>query len=454
MKKTITTLAVLLVLAALAGGGLYLYKDRLPGLFPPAQPGPPAPAPAETPAPLELQPPVLSGETEAPSAPEGSPAPAGSPARAGSLATLVDTERTVKAKRASDLSWEDAQQQMPLNENDAVRTFDKSSATISFGPDDLLEVDQNSLVIIKPRPQGAGDSEISLALLSSDFLDGLASKPAPEQAKAIQAAASSRQVTIKALPEARRRGEKTRVAVRTLPDRSTSVAALSGSLKISGPKGGEVTLKEKMVTKITEAGVLTPRLLPSSPEPLFPADGAIYGFQRKAPRVELKWRAAERARSYRLIVATDAQFKRIFADEKVDTTSLPVRIQQPGTYYWRVRAQDAEGFAGPYSAVRSVRADYDDTPPALAILSPPEMFVAPAPSVEIKGKTEREARVKVNGQKAAVEADGTFTFPLALKEGVNLVTIEVIDAAGNSEYGKRLITYKGSKRATAAITGN
>jgi len=200
--------------------------------------------------------------------------------------------------------------------------------------------------------------------------------------------------------------------------------------------------------------VLQPRVLPGSPEPLFPADGATYGFQRKAPKVELKWRPADRGRSYRLVVATDPRFQRIFADEKVDGTSLPVQIRQPGTYYWRVRAQDADGFAGPYSAVRSVKADYDDTPPALAILSPPEMFVAPAPSVELKGKTERDARVKVNGQKVTVGPDGTFTFPLTLKEGVNLVTIEAIDTAGNSEYGKRLITYKGSKRATASMTGH
>jgi len=441
MKKTIKALAVLLVLAALAGGGFYVFKNGLPGFRPPPT-QPPVPVPAETPAPVDLQPPVLSGETEAP---QGGGA---------AMAQLVNMERTVKAKRASDLSWEDAKQQMPLYENDAVRTFDKSSATIAFGPDELLDVDQNALVIIKPRPQGAGESEISLALLSSDFLDGLASKPAPEQARAIQAAASSRQVTIKAIPGTRRPGEKTRVAVHTLPDKSTSVAALSGSLKITNPKGGEIVLKEKMVTKLTDAGILTPRLLPGTPEPVFPDDGATYGFQRKAPKVELKWRPADRARSYRAIVATDSQFKRIFADEKVDGTSLPVRIQQPGTYYWRVRAQDADGFAGPYSSVRSVRTDYDDTPPVLAILSPPEMFVAPAPSVEIKGKTERDAKVKVNGQKAAVAADGSFSFPLALKEGVNLVTIEAIDSAGNSEYGKRLITYKGSKRATASVTGN
>src|SRR2546426_1182598 len=139
MKKTITTFLVLLVLAVLAGGGYSIFKNRLPEFRPP----PPAPAPAETPAPIELAPPVLSGETET------------QPAGGSVMATLVNTERTVKAKRASDLAWEDAQRQMPLYENDAVRTFDKSSATISFGPDDLLEVDQNALVIIKPRPEGA-----------------------------------------------------------------------------------------------------------------------------------------------------------------------------------------------------------------------------------------------------------------------------------------------------------
>src|SRR6266540_2722965 len=103
MKKTITVLAVLLVLAALAGGGFYLIKDHLPGFQPP-QPPPTVPVPAASPAPAELPAPVLSGEPEAP---EGGGA---------TMATLVGIERTVKAKRASDLSWEDAQRPMPLYE--------------------------------------------------------------------------------------------------------------------------------------------------------------------------------------------------------------------------------------------------------------------------------------------------------------------------------------------------
>ena len=441
MKTTGRVLAVLLLLTALAAGGFYFTTGHLPAWPPPGPPTAPIPAPAEAPAPVELPAPVLTGEPEAPSAP------------AGAVATLVEMERTVKAKRASDLSWEDAKRQMPLYENDSVRTFEKSAATISFGPDDLLDVDQNALVIIKPRLKDAGGPEISLALLSSDFLDSLASKPAPERDKAIQAASAARQVTIRSVPGGGP-GVKTRIAVRTLPDRSTSVAVLIGSAKIVNPRGGEVVLKEKMVTRVTETGLLAPRLLPGNPEPIFPDDGATYGFARRAPRVELKWRPAERARSYRVVVSADRSFRSIFADERVDGTAFPVRVQQPGTYYWRVRAQDADGFAGPYSAVRSVKAVYDDTPPALAILSPPEMFVSPSPGVELKGRTERDARVRVNGQKAAVGPDGSFSFPLTLKEGVNLVTVEAIDAAGNSEYGKRLITYKGSKRATASMSGN
>ncbi|MBI1951414.1 MAG: hypothetical protein HYS34_08635, partial [Acidobacteria bacterium] len=428
-RKGTRFLLIVLVLAALAAGGIYLYRDVLPGLRPPGKA--PLPAPAVTPAPVELPPPVLTGEPE----------PRPSPAPAGAVATLVGIERSVKSRRASDLAWEDARQPMPLYEDDAVRTFDRSSATIAFGPDDLLEVDQNALVIIKPRPGGAGESEISLALLSSDFLDSLASKPAAEQAKAIRVAAARRQITIRPVPAAGGAGEKTRVALRTLPDQSTGVSALSGSLRIKGPRGGEVVLKEKMVTRVTDTGILAPRLLPGSPNPIFPDDGATYAFAKRMRQVELKWSPADRARAYRLVVATEPSFRRVFADEKVGGTSFRVRVQQPGTYYWRVRAQDGDGFAGPYSAVRSVKTVFDESPPPLSILSPPEMFVSPSPSVDLKGRTEREARVKVNGQKVKVGEDGTFVFPLALKEGVNLITVEAIDPAGNSEYGKRLITY-------------
>ncbi|MGH9797797.1 MAG: hypothetical protein ACRD5D_06525, partial [Candidatus Polarisedimenticolia bacterium] len=395
MKKVVTTLMLLLVVLAIGGGGFYVYHEFFRGAPPPA----PAPVQVETPQ-VELTPPVL---TDGPAAP------------AGAVATLVGVERSVKAKRSSELAWNDAETRMPLFENDAIRTGDKASAQIAFGENDLVDVDQNALVIIKARAGGAGSEEISLALLSGDLLDSLAGRPAPEQAEAIAKAAESRALTLRPAPGTPP-GQKTRIAVKTLPDRSTTVAAVSGSLQVRTVAGTEITLKEKMVTRIDPKGlVATPRLLPGVPPLVFPENGATYAFQRKVPRVDMRWKPVERAKRYRVVVATDPAFRRILADDRVDGTTLPIRNLQPGTIYWRVRAQDGDGFEGAYSEVRKVVAVHDDAPPKLVLLSPREMSVAPAAHVELKGETDRGARVKVNGQKIEVGPDGSFSTTLALK---------------------------------------
>jgi hypothetical protein len=445
MKKVIGVLALLVLLAALGAGGFYVSQGRLPWERPPAPAPQPVPAPAAPAPPAELPPPTLVGEQPPAAAPAGQ-----------QVATLAGFERTVKAKRASELAWDDAKPQMPLYDSDAVRTFDKASASIAFGPNDVVEVDQNSLVIIKPRSPQAQENEISLALLSADLLKSLEARPAAEQSAAIAAAAKERGVTIRPVAPPGGKPVPTRVALKVMPDRTTSVAAISGSLRVVGPKGNEVVLKEKQATRITAAGlVVQPRVLPSAPELVFPQDGATYPFLRKAPHVEMTWKPVAGAKGYRVVMSTDPGFKRVFADERAQAASLDVRSLQPGTYYWRVRAQDADGFEGPYSPVRTVRAVFDDTPPPLAITAPPEMYVSPGSQVTLKGKTESDARVKVNGSPAKVGPDGTFTFDVTLKEGVNLVTVEAVDPAGNAEYGKRLITYKGTKRTgTASVSGN
>jgi hypothetical protein len=435
MKRGIGIVALLLLLSALGAGGYYVFQNGLPWEAPPREiPTPPL----QTEAPLdELPVPQLAGD--APLSP------------GDAVATLVEFSRTVKSKRAYDLAWDEAQAQMPLFDNDAVRTFERASATLAFGADDLVEVDQNSLVIIKPRRSVEGEEEFALALLSPDFLEGLSSKSEQEQQQAIAAEAETKQVRIRKVPKSSGSSGKSRIALKRLPDKSTAVTSLSGTMKVVGPKGSEVILKEKMVTKIGPKGVVSkPRSLPGAPILASPKNGATYSFRSKAPRVEMSWKPVRNAKAYRVVVARDRGFKKVFADEKVLGTSFPIRNLQPGSYYWRVRAQDADGFVGSYSTVRSLRGIRDSRPPELSILFPPEMYVSPGERVQMKGKTDRGARIKVNGEVVRVSADGSFTHVLTLKEGVNLVTVEVSDSAGNFEYGKRVITYKGGKRTQAA----
>jgi hypothetical protein len=439
-------LVLLILLINLLSGGYVYY--RLWGPKRPPRPEPPgvtarAPqAPSEPTSAPALEP---APGAEAPPA----PVPEAAVAPATPVATLTDTQQTVKLKRAAESEWQDAGQNTPLFDNDAVRTFENARARITFGADDTLDIEQNTLLIISAPRQHAVSGEIALSVLPGEVADQVAARPAPERNQALESESAGRQVTLRPVRPQGGKEQKTRVSVRALPDQSAGVEAVSGQAEIVDPKGKTVTLKEKMVTHVAPGGaVSSPRLPLAAPELLAPGDGASFTFQAKVPRVELRWKAVERASEYRLVVARDERFRTVFADERVrGNTSFTIGNLPAGTYHWRVCALDAEGFTGRYSAARSMHAVYDDLPPTLTILSPPDMSVVPQPNVDLKGRTEPGARLKVNGQKVAVAKDGSFTLAVALKEGVNLFTVEATDPAGNTAYGKRVLTYKGGKRA-------
>ena len=451
MKKSTKWVVLILILLLNAASGVYIYQRMREGKKPvPAappkqaavQPSEPVPAPEAAVEPVP--PPVTAEPAPEPTGVEGVP-----------LAVLVGGANEVKVRISGSEEWQAAQLKMPLYQNDAVRTYENATAQIAFGEQGSLEVGQNTLLIIKPLRREALGKEIAVAPVPGEIADRIASAPPAERAGALEAEAAKRQVTIRPVPGQGKTAGKTRAMVRALPDQSTSVEAVTGTLEVARPQGAGVTVKEKMVTRVDDKGALAaPRLPLTSPALLSPKDGAAYAFQSKIPRVEMTWKQVERATDYRILVASDASFKSIFADEKVKGTSLTLTNLPPGTYYWRVSARDSEGFTGAYSASRSLKAVYDDSPPQLSILSPRDMFVSPTPAVDLKGKTESAVRVKVNGEKVSVAQDGSFTHTLTLKEGVNMVTIEAIDPAGNLAYGRRVLTYRGGKRSPLAPAGS
>jgi len=51
-----------------------------------------------------------------------------------------------------------------------------------------------------------------------------------------------------------------------------------------------------------------------------------------------------------------------------------------------------------------------------------------------------------------VAPDGGFAHTLNLSEGARLIIVEAIDAAGNVEYGKRVVTYRGKRSPVAVLS--
>jgi hypothetical protein len=78
-----------------------------------------------------------------------------------------------------------------------------------------------------------------------------------------------------------------------------------------------------------------------------------------------------------------------------------------------------------------VNVTLDTLPPILSVDSPPDYYLTSEQSIDVVGRSEAGAEVFVGPFITTVEADGTFSLPINLTEGTNLITVTARDPAGN-----------------------
>lgn len=64
------------------------------------------------------------------------------------------------------------------------------------------------------------------------------------------------------------------------------------------------------------------------------------------------------------------------------------------------------------------------------IVTEPLGGLVEAMSINVQGKAETEAKVMVNGEQALLAGDGSFSVPLELHSGVNVIRVEATNTAG------------------------
>lgn len=74
------------------------------------------------------------------------------------------------------------------------------------------------------------------------------------------------------------------------------------------------------------------------------------------------------------------------------------------------------------------------SPPSLAIESPENNYVTTKKTVEVRGTTEKEAEIKINGETILGDADGNFSKEISLKDGVNNIII-----TAKKKHGKEIV---------------
>ena len=77
------------------------------------------------------------------------------------------------------------------------------------------------------------------------------------------------------------------------------------------------------------------------------------------------------------------------------------------------------------------------SPPHVSISSPADGFLTNEATILVKGKTEKGAAIKINGQEVLLSSNGFFEKEIALERGVNVLHIE-----GSKRYSHLLSQYR------------
>ena len=136
-------------------------------------------------------------------------------------------------------------------------------------------------------------------------------------------------------------------------------------------------------------------------------------------------------------------------------TIVPVELTK-GINDFTVTIVGPGGESDPSPVVRFVQ---DQSPPKVTISSPKNGAIVNGKAVTIKGKTQGRttmiARNATNGASITSDAlgDGTFSFELAIATGVNKITIESTDPAGNVTESE-LVVKRGTGKLTVVLVSS
>jgi hypothetical protein len=180
--------------------------------------------------------------------------------------------------------------------------------------------------------------------------------------------------------------------------------------------------ESKTLAKTKEIGPPT-LIAPANMMPMFSSG--------KGKTVEFSWTGMANATGYRLRISKNPYFSSTVYDQRVGGTDVEVPGLGDGAYYWMVQSVDPRG----KESVESEKNRFTIIPKgseAISMRLELDPFIQHGHVIEVRGKTDTDARVMVNGREVPLVADdGTFHyFTPPLPNGENVITVTAQNARG------------------------
>ena len=346
-------------------------------------------------------------------------------------AWLAAKSGTVENRPPDASRWQETELQQKLREREKVRTLADSRCRIKFSDQSQLSLDEHALVVIGSMEKNVlrPAYKNSVSMIEGDIQVHLASI---NQQKEFDVNLPDIDTDIRSLDFAASRDEKN----------VTRIANYDGEIDVSAG-GGQVTVKENQGTKIV------PGQRPTPPKALLPPPTLLSPEaeqNRNGLQIVFTWEPISGARQYQLEASRKAAFLELLFSKRLDKPYFQWKAPSGGMYYFRIKTIDQDGCPGRYSEPLSFSLDFDDQPPFLAVHSPEDNSVIPekiaGKTVEVRGETEKDAILRINGQEVRPDDSGHFRHTLALVSGKNVIRVEAEDEAGNTGRVERIVTLR------------
>ncbi len=273
-----------------------------------------------------------------------------------SIAHLDNANRIVKRKPAHLPAWYPASDKERLNTKDQVFTDFNSSARLAFDDNTVVELDQNTLIVVE-----RDETKTSLNLIHGDVV----ARTSPGNTTFELKAGNTRTVISREKSEIRLTRKKTG---------QVSVAVTSGKAQIiSADKS--LNLEKSQQTEVSQDGkVGAAQDIPVILE--LPEHLTRLFFTGSSTVINFRWKVSQNV-SKRLEIAFDAEFSNILLTKDIkdaSTSQIEIPGINEGTYYWRIittRPEDPTSQTSQISATS--RFDlFQERPPT--IIWPPEGY--------------------------------------------------------------------------------
>ncbi|MGH6895481.1 MAG: FecR domain-containing protein [Geminicoccaceae bacterium] len=356
---------------------------------------------------------------------------------AAAEALLTDRQGSVEGQRPQDLVWTDRALNDILIEEEKVRTLSRSTAQITFRDDSRLRLNANSQALIQRMRVDplSREEEAKVSLIEGDFYALLAGK-------------SQRNSFELEVPEVETQIDSTSFWVRRDDSGSKFTNYDEGVLQVSA-QGESVDLGRNEATLVRSGAPPAAKIDVLPPPPLLAPQDDQVAFNAA---VELAWSPVADAAGYWLEVAHDPGFRRMvqsrwgLTDVRYDPGPLDI-----GAYYWRVAALDKFGLPGERTDAWRFHVRTDVTAPYISIGGPQEGAILRESPIRVQGESEPGATLELNGEAVPIAPDGSFDLPYRPSPGLNTISIEARDAAGNTTERQRAFVFMPDQQAAVAF---